>query len=161
MRSALIPGLLIALAGAVSALAAQPADGSQAPRTQLRSGAVQLTLNLNTNQRLPDGSAILCKARISPNGQGLQLLNHLSAAPMETATGRGLMTPSGANCTVELPFSWALDNPGTGLVLRYEVEALGVQSAPAGRHGGQAHGEMATSYPPQGSRSHLSVSIAF
>ena len=162
MRSVLIPGLLIGVLGATAALASAAAlEGSIPTRGRMAASALQLTLNLHLNNRLPDGSVVLCKARINPNGQGLKLLENLPAEPAGAGTGRGTVIASSANCTVEIPFSWAASQPVGAVSLRYEVEALGAHSAAAATGTSRTQGEIGTTVPGDGTRAHLNVSIAF
>jgi len=162
MRSVLIPGLLIGVLGATAAFAAPAVvDGNLPTHNRVSVSALQLTLNLHLINRLPDGTAVLCKARINPNGQGLKLLETIPAVPAGAATGRGTVIASSANCTVEIPFSWATSQPVGAVSLRYEVEALGASTASAATGTSRTQGEIGTVVPSDGTRARLNVSLAF
>lgn len=149
--------LLGVLVFAVTEVAAQEQPAAHVPVRM--NGAYTLNFQLNLATTLPDGSTITCKARIVPQERSLRA--GAVAAPVETATGTGTVQGTLANCAVEIPFAWTVENARAGVRLSYEIVAVAmVGPAPAAVRA-SAPVEMALAYPPEGGVENLSVNMAF
>jgi hypothetical protein len=118
VRTLMLP-LVVTLASA-SALSAPPADPGRAEGLIAVSGSYVLTFNVSLDSAPPAGVAILCKARIAPSLPSFQNPS-TRMVPVEMATGLATVTGNSANCSVQIPFSWAVSDPRGGIALSYEV----------------------------------------
>jgi hypothetical protein len=119
-------------------------------------GAYSVTFTVNVGAAFAPGTSFLCKARAVPNAPALNAYS-LQALPAVSSTAT--MTGSWANCTVELPFSWIGDNPGSLALLSYEIDAIsapGAQAVPL-----RIAEAIGVPYPSPGGSSRLSISLAF
>jgi hypothetical protein len=112
--------LLVVSLASDAAWAAPPADPGRAEGLAAVSGTYVPTLNVSLDSAPPVGAAILCKARIAPNLPSFQNLNN-RMVPAETATGLATVSGNSANCSVQIPFSWAVSDPRGGIALIFEV----------------------------------------
>ncbi|HEV2214841.1 MAG TPA: hypothetical protein VGR64_06095 [Terracidiphilus sp.] len=151
--SALLGVLMIFAAGAA---AQQPAKAHLPVK---RNGAYTLQFQLELTTALPDGATITCQARIVPQDRSLPARS--AAAPAETATGTGMVNGKLANCAVEIPFVWTVDNARAGVRLSYEIVAVAMVGPAAAEVRASAPVEMAVAYPPAGGVENLSVNMAF
>ena len=121
VRTLMLP-LVVSLATA-AASAAPPADPGRADGLVAVSGSYILTLNVSLDSAPPAGAAILCKARITPNLPSFQNLDS-RMVPAESATGLATVTGKSANCSVQIPFSWAVSEAQGGTIVNYEIDAV-------------------------------------
>ena len=139
-----------------AAMGATPADVRAPENSAPVSGAYNVTFNVNLDSIPPAGTAILCKARIEPNLPTLQGFSQ-RMAPVESATGLGTVTGGRANCSVQIPFSWAIGDTSSGVSLSYEIEAVGASGAlPA-----TTRRSIPVPYPVRGGAASLAINVRF
>jgi hypothetical protein len=115
--------LLLMLLVFTAVWAAHAADARSGAATQTASGAYAVTFHVTVAPSVPDGSTIACKARITPR---LPVLENPSfgAAPVESAQGIATVIGSSANCTVQLPFAFAVADTGDGAAFSYQIDVF-------------------------------------
>jgi len=153
--------LLITVSVASIAWAGPPADPRGTSSPVAVNGVYTVTFHVNLGSTVPTGSAVTCRARIAPNLQAFQNLNH-GTVPVDSATGVGTVTGSSlagsaANCSVEIPFAWTVSEAQTGVALSYEVDAVSAGAPVAAR----TQPGIAVAYPPQGGATRLSFNVSF
>ncbi len=150
-----LPAFLVFLVS-TAALAATAAD-VRAPESPVPvSGAYNVIFNVNLNSMPPAGATILCKARIAPNLAPLQNFSQ-KIVPAQSATGLATIANSAANCSVQIPFSWAIGDASNGVALSYEIEAVSASgSLPV--HARQSIG---VAYPARGGTANLAIDVRF
>ncbi len=152
--------LCVALLTSASALAAGVPElrGSSFTVT----GVYSLTFHVNLATRLPAGTTITCRARVMPNQGVLDLQGRQPAAtPAGPVTGLAAMNGSTATCAEEIPFSWTLINPRSGVVISYEIDAVSNSgSIPLlVRSSGQQN--IGVAFPAFGGSASLSFNLSF
>ena len=90
--------------------------------TATASGSYALTFHVATPTTVPDGATLKCRASVTPR---LSTFDRLVAqpAPAESVAGVGKVVGSSGNCTVQVPFAFAVRNPGNGAALSYRIDA--------------------------------------
>jgi hypothetical protein len=152
---ALMPALLVLLTPAF-AWPAPPADARGAESPLAVSGSYSVSFNVNLDAVAPAGTAILCRARIAPNLPSFQNLSQ-KMVPVESATGVATVSGNTANCSVQIPFSWAVSDPRSGVTLSYEIDAVsGAAARPTPVRARQAIG---VAYPATGGTANLVVNV--
>ncbi len=162
MNRARFTFLLGLLPWAVSAAwAGTAADISSATAPMAVSGVYSLSFNLaNIASTLPAGATITCKAKISPNP--LSLGNQpAGAVPVETATATAPLAAQAANCAVEIPFSWTVNNAQSGVLVTYEIQAVAAASGARPLVRTTPPRVVGAAYPPAGARANLSFNVTF
>ena len=147
--------LLLSLVSTV-ALAATPADPRAPAPPVAVSGSYNVTFNVSVRSMPPAGAAILCKARIVPNLPAFQDFSQ-KIVPAQSATGLATIANGAANCSVQIPFSWAIGDTSSGVSLSYEIEAIGASGAPP-VHARQSIG---VPYPARGTATDLAINVRF
>lgn len=121
------------------------------------SGAYAVHFNVNIASTLPAGAVIVCKARIAPNAQALPP----DAAPVQTATGVGVLSGSSATCAVEIPFSWTVKNAQDGVIFNYEIQAVAASGSLPQLLRATAPLAVVAAYPSAGGVANLGVNVTF
>ncbi len=125
-------------------------------------GVFVIHFHLNVASTLPAGSTITCKARIAPDAPTLAEAGRRSAVtPVETATGVALITGSAAECAVEIPFSWTVNDAQSGVTLSYQVEAISVSGPFPLVVRSSAQEGIGLDYPPQGANGGIRFNVTF
>jgi hypothetical protein len=86
-------------------------------------GAYTVTFHVLAPTTVPDGATLTCKARIAPRVSGTDLLNP-AAVVAESIQGVATVSGSAADCTVQVPFAFAVDKANDVALLSYEIDAL-------------------------------------
>jgi hypothetical protein len=149
--------LASAVAGAAPAVGI---SGRAAPAAL--NGVYSVTFNLQIRSTLPAGTTIICRARIAPNPDGFGLGNsQLAAIPAETFSGLASVNGSTATCATEIPFSWTMANAPGGVVLSYEIDAVGnAMTAPMLLKSSTRQG-IGAALPAPGGSANLSFNLLF
>ena len=109
---------------AVSAVCAAPAaDQRGGAATTTIAGAYALTFHIDAPPTVPDGAAVTCKARIAPR---LTTFDNLSALafPVLSKSAVARVEASAADCSLLLPFAFAVGSHSGGAELSYEIDVL-------------------------------------
>ncbi len=152
---------LMSVSVASIAWAGPPADPRGVASPVAVSGVYTVSFHVTLGTTVPTGSAVTCRARIAPNLQAFQNLNR-GTVPVESATGAGKVAGSSlagstANCSVEIPFAWTVSEAQNGVVLSYEVDAVGGAAPVAAL----TQPGVAVAYPPMGGAARLRFNVAF
>ena len=147
--------LLLSLAS-TAALAATPGDSRGPAAPVAVSGTYKVTFNVSVGAMSPAGAAILCKARVVPNLPAFQDFGQ-EIAPAQSATGLATIANGAANCSVQIPFSWAIGDTSCGVALSYEIEGVGAPGALPLR----ARQSIGVPYPARGGAAELAVNVRF
>jgi len=125
-------------------------------------GVYSVTFNLQIRSTLPAGTTIICRARIALNPDGLDFGNSQPASiPTETATGLASVNGPTATCATEIPFSWTMASSQGGVVLSYEIDAVGnARSAPMLFKSSTRQG-IGAALPAPGGSANLSFNLLF
>jgi hypothetical protein len=129
------------------------------------SGVYALTFTVSAGSALAPGAAILCKAKAAPHAPSLNGLRW-QAIPLASivATASAPLTASAtggawANCSVEIPFSWAASDAQGGALLSYEIDAVSRPEAVAVPLLRQE--AIGVAYPPPDGTARLSIDLRF
>lgn len=146
--------LVLLVSAAVWAAPAADHSGGAAPATA--SGAYAVTFHVNTPPTARNGAAVTCKLRIVPGLSAFE--NHSAqAVPVESSTGVAQVAGSAADCTVLLPFAYAVASPAGFGQLSY---AIAVQTD-AGSIFIRSRQPVAVAYPQPGSTTTLRLNVPF
>ena len=157
--------LCVALLTSASALAAGVPELRGSPTTI--SGIYSLTFNVRIASTLPAGTTIICRARIAPNQAGpnqagIDLRNQqLPASPVGTVTRFAAVTGPTVTCTEEIPFSWTVLSARGGVVLSYEIDAVGNAGSVPSLVKSSGPQNLGVNYPAPGGRANLSFNLMF
>jgi len=152
--------LLAALLASAVAGAAPAAETRGGAAPVVFSGLYSITFNLSIAAPLPAGTTITCRARIAPNPARPGLGNpQLAATP--TGTGLATVTGSTTNCAAEIPFVWTAESARGGVVLSYEIEALGSAGAAPFVVRSSARQGIGAPLPAAGGSASLRFNLAF
>jgi hypothetical protein len=154
IRNSLLLCLTLLAWMAVSAASlSQPSGGPMA-----LSGVYVVTFYLNLTSTLPAGSILTCRARMAPIPGGLDLRNaQLPATP--AAAGQVSAIGPTATCTAEIPFSWTVTSPPSGVELFYEIDAVSLQGAMSILLRSSAQRQFSAAFP--GGGGNLTLSLIF
>jgi hypothetical protein len=147
--------LLLALLASMAIGVASAADPRGGPTPVAVNGSYAVTFNVRVPASLPSGTTILCKARVAPNAPRLGSLR-LASTPM--SNGQASVAGSTANCQVQIPFSWTVNDPQNGVALSYEIDAV---SASGALPVAVIRQEAIASYPAAGTSANLRFQLAF
>jgi len=147
--------LLLALLASTAIGVASAADPRGEPVPVAVNGSYAVTFNVRVPASLPSGATILCKARVAPNTPRLGSLR-LASMPMNN--GQASVSGSTANCQVQIPFSWTVNDPQNGVALSYEIDAV---SASGALPVAVIRQEAVASYPAAGTSANLRIQLAF
>jgi hypothetical protein len=119
-------------------------------------GVYAITFNVKTPANLPLGATILCRARVAPHTPSLENLR-LTATP--EVVGQASVVGSTANCHVQVPFAWVVNDYQGGVAVSYEIDAI----SRAGALPVSVLRQTASiaSYPAAGSATSLQFQLAF
>ena len=122
--------------------------------TATASGSYALTFHVAAPSTVPDGSTLTCSATITPQ---LSTFDRLVArpAPAKSVQGVGKVVGSSGNCTVQVPFAFAVRNPGNGAALSYRIDAF-TSAGPAFVRTQQG---ISVAYPQPGTTASLSLGV--
>jgi hypothetical protein len=122
--------------------------------TATASGSYALTFHVAAPTTVPDGSTLTCKATVAPK---LSLFDRLVArpAPAESVEGVGKVVGSSGNCTVQVPFAFAVRDRGNGAALSYRIDAF-TSEGPAFVRTQQG---IPVAYPQPGTTASLSLGV--
>jgi hypothetical protein len=152
-RSRILSFLLLVLpisAAAAPALSMEQRNGAALIPA---SGVYSVAFNVNLASALPNGSSLLCRAKVIPNTP----FNSFSRTVPPASSGVATINGSTATCWVEIPFAWMLNDGSNGAALSYEIDAVGgstVLRASTGQGIGVA-------YPSAGGSARLNVNVTF
>lgn len=125
-------------------------------------GVYTVTFNLSIASQLPAGTTIICRARIAPSQEGLNLLKpQMAATTVESVTGLAAVTGSSATCATEIPFVWSMPSGRCGLTLSYEVDAVSHSGAAPLLVRRSAQQNLSAAFPASGGNANLSVNMTF
>ena len=119
-------------------------------------GVYAITFHVKTPANLPFGATILCRARVAPHAPSLENLR-LTATP--EVVGQASVIGSTANCHVQVPFTWVMNNSQGGVAVSYEIDSVSrVGELPVSvlRQTASIAG-----YPSAGSATNLQFQLAF
>ncbi len=125
------------------------------------SGVYSITFHLNMASKLPAGSTIICRARITPDQGGPDLTNSRSAVFPVAAAGLTTVTGSTATCVAEIPFSWTVEGARGGVLLSYEIDAVSYAGSAPAVFAGSARQSFGKALPVAGGSANLDVNLSF
>ncbi len=155
--------LMLPLAALLLFMASRPAsaaDQREGAASAAVSGFYSLTFNVNLGSPVPAGVTVTCKAKIAPSAGFFENFGR-GAVPVQTATGMAAVTGNQASCTVEIPFSWTVNDPRNGVALNYEIEAVTGSGSLPTMVRTSAQQTVGLPYPPAGGTGSLSFHIVF
>jgi hypothetical protein len=124
------------------------------------SGYYSVVFHLNLAATLPAGSILTCRARLTPIPGGLDLSNApLSATPV--AAGQVSVTGSTATCAAEIPFSWTVTSPPSGVELIYEIDAVSLQGSTPVLLRSSTQRQLSAAFSAAGGSNNLTLSLSF
>jgi hypothetical protein len=158
-RVCIAQSLLAAFLASAAAGAAPVAVIGSGAAPVAHGGAYSITFMVSTGVSQLPGTTYLCKARAVPHAPALDGYS-LQALPVASGMAAASRTVgSWANCTVELPFYWIGDDPGSQALLSYEIDVVsgsGAQATPLRVAEG-----ISVPYPSQGGTARLSINLSF
>jgi hypothetical protein len=126
------------------------------------SGVYSLNFNLNLASQLPAGTTITCRARITPNLEGLDAgSRQLAQIPVRTVAGLAQVAGSTATCATEIPIFWTLLSARGGAVLSYEIDAVSNSGSVPVLVRSSGEQNVGVAFPSSGGRTNLSFNLAF
>jgi|CZKF01.1.fsa_nt_gi hypothetical protein len=156
----LAPGYSLAAGATLAVGTALAADAPElrGPSTMV-SGVYSVTFNLSLASRLPAGTIITCRARITPNPGGIDLRNSQPAVTPAAAAGHAAVNGSTATCVAEIPFAWTLASGQNGVMLNYEIDAVSSSGATQQLLSSSTGQSVGSAFPVAGAN--LSLNLAF
>jgi hypothetical protein len=123
--------------------------------TATASGSYALTFHVAAPSTVPDGSTLTCSATIAPQ---LSTFDRLVArpAPAHSVQGVGKLVGSSGNCTVQVPFAFAVRNPANGAALSYRIDAF-TRQGPAFQRTQQG---ITLAYPQPGTTASVGLNVS-
>ncbi len=156
LRTLILP-LAVLLASGVG-WAAPAADQLDNAGPAAVSGNYTVSFNVSLGSTVPAGATITCRAKVAPNGT---FFGSLGRGAVPVGTGVARVTGNTANCSVEIPFSWTVNDPRNGAALSYEIEAVNGSGPLPGAVRTLTQQNIGVAYPPGGGAARLSFNVAF
>ena len=163
MKRRRISQTLLAALLASAVAGAAPAVGIRGRAAPVAlNGVYWVTFNLQMLSTLPAGTTITCRARIAPTADGLDLGNmQLAAKPTESSAALATVNGPRAICAAEIPFSWTMASLAGGVVLSYEIDAVGnARSGPILLKTRVGQG-ISAAFPAEGGSANLNFNLSF
>lgn len=157
LRTLMLPLALLLVSAACWAA---PVDLREGAGPAAVSGLYSVTFNVNLGATVPAGSSVTCKAKVTPNSSLFENLSR-GTVPVKVAAGAAAIVGNRANCSVEIPFSWMVNDPRNGVALSYEIEAVSGSGALLTAVRASSPQGIGVAYPPAGGAASVNINVAF